>query len=324
MPHRSPATSEIRDFTTVDAVRAFSRFYTARLGVVGPTYLGTDYTLSDARVIFELNARGQVRAADLVRDLSIDPAYLSRIVSRFTKQGLVTASPDPQDGRSRLLSLTSSGRKEAARLATLSRGEVSALVERLSSGEADRLQSALRTVESLLSVPQDETPAFALRSHRPGDMGWIVESQASFYTREYGWNEQFEALVADVVAQLLKSFNPARERVWIAERDGARVGSIILADGGDGVGKIRLLYVDEAARGLGLGNRLVDECIAFAISAGYRKISLWTNHPLLAARALYAGKGFRKIDEAEHTMFGPPLIGETWELDLPQIPAGAP
>lgn len=300
----------------IDAVRAFSRFYTARLGVVGPTYLGTEYTLSDARVIFELNTRQTTRAADLVNDLAIDPAYLSRIIARFRKLGLLTATADPDDGRSRLLRLTEEGRAEAARLASLSRGEIAAMIEDLSETEAAALKTALKTAERHLSPKEAKHPAFKLRPHRPGDMGWIVESQATFYAREYGWNENFEALVADVVAKVLKTFNPQRERVWIAERDGARVGSIILADGGENVGKIRLLYVDEAARGLGLGKRLVDDCVAFAASAGYRKISLWTNHPLTAARALYASKGFRKIEEAEHRMFGPPLIGETWELDL--------
>lgn len=301
---------------TIDTIRAFSRFYTARLGVVGPTYLGTDYTLSDARIIFELDARQTTRAADLVNDLAIDPAYLSRIIARFRKLGLLTATADPGDGRSRLLRLTEAGREEAARLASLSRGEIAAMIQDLSDPEAAALKTALKTAERHLSPKDANHPAFTLRPHRPGDMGWIVESQATFYSREYGWNQNFEALVADVVAKVLKTFNPQRERVWIAERDGARVGSIILADGGDEVGKIRLLYVDEAARGLGLGKRLVDNCIDFAAAAGYRKISLWTNHPLTAARALYAGKGFRKIDEAEHVMFGPPLIGETWELDL--------
>lgn len=308
---------------TIDSIRAFSRFYTARLGVVGPTYLGTDYTLSDARVIFELNARSKARAADLADDLGIDPSYLSRIIARFAKAGILTAAPAPEDGRSRLLSLTARGHEEAARLADLSRREVGAMIQRLSETEAQALEIALRTAERHLSK-QPLQPAFELRPHGPGDMGWIVESQAAFYEREYGWNAHFEALVADVVSAFLRNFDPERERAWIAERDGARVGSIILADGGDGVSKLRLLYVDEAARGLGLGNRLVDECIAFAASVGYSRISLWTNHPLTAARAIYARKGFRKIDEAEHRMFGPPLVGETWELDLSEFPVTSP
>lgn len=304
---------------TIDAVRAFSRFYTTRLGVVGPTYLGTEYTLSDARVIFELDVRKTARAAELAQDLGIDPAYLSRIIARFGKLGLLTATADPEDGRSRLLTLTARGRDEAARLTTLSRGEIAAMIESLSADEAEELATALKTAERHLSQRRSDPPAFTLRPHRPGDMGWIVESQTLFYSREFGWNENFEALVADVAGQFLRSFNPQRERVWIAERNGARVGSIVLADGGDGIGKLRLLYVDAAARGLGLGNRLVDECIAFAASAGYRKISLWTNHTLSAARGLYAAKRFEKIEEATHAMFGPPLIGETWELDLSEI-----
>lgn len=301
---------------TIDAVRAFSRFYTARLGVVGPTYLGTNYTLSDARVIFELHTREKTRAADLVRDLSIDPAYLSRIVSRFAKDGLLEASPDPEDGRSRLLALTASGTKEAERLTALSRNEVSAMLDGLSAAEAAALETALNTVEHYLSPKDPSKSAYTLRGHRAGDMGWIIESQAAFYVREYGWNDRFESMIAELAGSLLADFNAARERIWIAERDGARVGSIVLADGGEQVGKLRLLYVDEAARGLGLGSRLVDECIAFALSVGYRKISLWTNDNLTAARSLYAQKGFTVTDRKAHTMFGPQLIGETWELNL--------
>ncbi len=301
---------------TIDAIRAFSRFYTARLGVVGQTYLGTEYSLSDARVIFELDARQTTRATDLVHDLGIDPSYLSRIIARFAKQGLLKATPDPEDGRSRVLSLTARGLEEAARLRALSRGEIGAMIERLSEPEAEALEQALKIAERHLSPGSTTPPAFTLRQHRAGDMGWIVESQAAFYAREYGWNDKFEALLADVVGSFLKHFNPQRERVWIAERDGTRVGSIILADGGDDVGKLRLLYVDQAARGLGLGSRLVEECIAFATTAGYRKISLWTNDILATARALYARNGFIVTNREKHSMFGPAMMGETWELKL--------
>ena len=301
---------------TIDAVRAFSRFYTARLGVVGTSYLGTHYTLTDARIIFELNAREQTRAVELVRDLGIDPAYLSRIITRFRKDGLLTAVTDPDDARNRILTLTAEGKAEAARLADLSRREIGTMIADLSAGEAEALEQALHTVERHLSGQNRRPEDLTLRSHRPGDMGWIVQSQSAFYTREYGWNSNFEALVAEVTAQFLKTFNPLRERAWIAMYDGARVGSVMVTDGGDDTAKLRLLYVDEAARGLGLGTRLVDTCIAFATDAGYRKLSLWTNHPLTAARAIYARKGFAMIAQTEHTMFGPPLTGETWELNL--------
>jgi DNA-binding MarR family transcriptional regulator/GNAT superfamily N-acetyltransferase len=300
---------------TIDAIRAFSRFYTTRLGVVGPTYLKTHYTLSDARVIFEINAHPKTRATELVHDLGIDPAYLSRIVARFRKEGLLTAETNPQDGRSRTLALTAKGTAEAARLAELSRREVGSMIERLSDAEARTLEAALQTAERYLSGGAGR-PEVILREHRPGDMGWIVESQAAFYQGELGWNSRFEALVAGVVSDFLTQFKPQRERVWIAERDGARVGSIVLADGGDNIAKLRLLYVDTAARGFGLGRRMVDECVAFARNTGYEKISLWTNQPLLAARSIYASKGFKLVAEEEHDTFGALMVGETWELDL--------
>jgi DNA-binding MarR family transcriptional regulator/GNAT superfamily N-acetyltransferase len=306
----------IQHLQTIDAVRAFSRFYTARLGVVGTSYLGTHYTLTDARIIFELNARPHTRAVELIRELGIDPSYLSRIVARFRNNGLVSAMTDPEDARNRILTLTDTGRAEAARLADLSRREIGTMIGGLTDGEAQTLEHALRTVERYLSEKDRHPPAYTLRPHQAGDMGWIIESQSAFYEREYGWNGSFEALVADVTSQFLKTFNPLRERAWIAERDGLRIGSVMVTDGGDDVAKLRLLYVDEAARGLGLGTTLVDSCIAFASEAGYKKLSLWTNHPLTAARAIYARKGFSMVSQSDHSMFGPLLTGETWELNL--------
>lgn len=301
---------------TIDSIRAFSRFYTSRLGVVGPTYLGTRHTLTDARVIFEIDARATTRATDLARDLGLDPAYLSRIVARFCKEGLVKTAEDLNDRRNRTLALTPKGTAEAVELARLSSLDVAAMIGPLTREDAGALETALLTAQRYLSGNGEKAPDFMLRRHRPGDMGWIVSSQAAFYTEEFGWNDNFEAMVSGVVSSFLTSFDPARERVWIAERDGARVGSIVLANGGGGVAKLRLLYVDAAARGLGLGHRLVDECIAFACEAGYAKISLWTNHPLLAARGIYAKKGFTLVAEEEHDTFGVPLVGETWERDL--------
>lgn len=301
---------------TIDAIRAFSRFYTSRLGVVGPTYLGTRHTLTDARVIFEIDARKTTRATDLARDLGLDPAYLSRIVARFCKEGFVRTGEDPDDRRNRILTLTQKGAAEAEELARLSRLDIASMIGQMSEEDAAKLESALLTAKRYLAGNGARSADVTLRRHRPGDMGWIVASQAAFYTHEFGWNDNFEAMVSGVVSGFLKSFDPERERVWIAERDGARIGSIVLANGGGGVAKLRLLYVDAAARGLGLGNRLVDECIAFARDAGYEKISLWTNQPLLAARNIYARKGFALIAQEEHDTFGVPLIGETWELDL--------
>jgi DNA-binding MarR family transcriptional regulator/GNAT superfamily N-acetyltransferase len=301
---------------TIDAIRAFSRFFTSKLGVVGPNYLGTDFTLTDARIIFETNAQGQTTAAALARDLKIDPAYLSRIIKRFCKTGLMIASRDEKDGRRQFLQLTNLGQQRADHLISLARRDLASMVGDISTRDSRALKSALDKVERLLSRSETSEEPCILRAHRPGDMGWIVESQASFYTAEFGWNDYFEALVAEVCANLLKNFNRQRERIWIAEQDAERVGSIVIADGGHNVAKLRLLYVDQAVRGSGLGRRLVEEATEFARNAGYTKISLWTNNNLDAARAIYRKTGFKLVREEPHSMFGPQLVGETWELAL--------
>jgi DNA-binding MarR family transcriptional regulator/GNAT superfamily N-acetyltransferase len=300
----------------IDAIRAFSRFFTSKLGVVGPNYLGTDLTLTDARIIFETNALGQTTAADLVRDLKLDPAYISRIIKRFCAADIMRTSRDAQDGRKQILTLTAAGKEKAAQLISLARGEIASMLGDLTPTKGFALKSALETAQRLMAGAEESDHIFTLRAHRPGDMGWIVESQARFYTAEFGWNDNFEALVADVCAKLLKNFNPQRERVWIAEHDGQRVGSIVIADGGDNIAKLRLLYVADIARGSGLGRHLVEESMQFARNVGYRRISLWTNNNLDAARAIYRKTGFELSGEDPHSMFGPPLIGETWELDL--------
>lgn len=300
----------------IDAIRAFSRFFTSKLGVVGPSYLGTDFTLTDARIIFETNAQGQTTAADLVRDLKLDPAYLSRIIKRFCAADLMSTSRDAQDGRKQILKLTALGQEKADQLISLARGEIATMLGDIAPTDSRTLKSALETAQRLMSQGEKVDKPYMVRAHRPGDMGWIVESQARFYTAEFGWNDNFEALVADVCAKLLKNFNPNRERVWIAEQDGQRVGSIVIADGGDNLAKLRLLYVDNIARGLGLGRHLVEESIQFARDTGYRRINLWTNNNLDAARAIYRKTGFKLIHEEPHSMFGPELIGETWELEL--------
>jgi DNA-binding MarR family transcriptional regulator/GNAT superfamily N-acetyltransferase len=301
---------------TIDAIRAFSRFFTSKLGVVGPNYLGTTFTLTDARIMFETRALGQTTATDLVRDLKIDPAYLSRIIRRFCKAGLMIASRDVLDGRRQILKLTNSGQQQADHLISLARNDIISILGNISTNDSQALKSALHTVERLMAGSQTSDKPIILRDHRPGDMGWIVESQASFYTAEFGWNNNFEALVAEVSANLLKRFNPERERIWIAEQDSQRVGSIVIADGGCNVAKLRLLYVDHAARGSGLGRRLVEEGIEFARNTGYTKISLWTNNNLDAARAIYRRTGFKLVAAVPHSMFGPELVGETWELGL--------
>ncbi|MDO1584431.1 bifunctional helix-turn-helix transcriptional regulator/GNAT family N-acetyltransferase [Rhizobium oryzicola] len=300
----------------IDTVRSFNRFYTDRLGLLSQAYLQSPYSLTEARVIYEIGSRATVTAADLTRDLHIDPAYLSRILRRFRSQNLVHTEQDKNDRRSLNLFLTETGRGEWETLRDQSRQQVAQSLIPLGVDGEQALVTAMRTVQDLLRGGDKVKSPVVLRSHRPGDMGWVIEAQTRFYTTAFGWNDRFEALAAEVAGQFLKNFNPAMERGWIAERAGQRLGSIFIANGGAGTAKLRLLYVEEAARGLGLGKLLVSEAIQFARQCGYRQVSLWTNDNLDAARAIYRSAGFRLVSEERHTMFGPELKGQTWVLDL--------
>ncbi|NKJ07860.1 helix-turn-helix domain-containing GNAT family N-acetyltransferase [Rhizobium sp. SG741] len=304
------------EFATIDAVRDFNRFYTNFLGVLNRAYLDSPYTLTDARVLFEVGSRGGVAASTLTRELHLDPAYLSRIVKRFREDGLIETEPDPSDARSQIMNVTDKGQAQFEEFVRRSRTQIAGYFDRLAIGEPERIVEAMRTIQDTLGTDQAAAPPAIIRAPRPGDIGWIVHSQARFYTEEFGWDHRFEALVADVAGKFLSNFNPAKDRCWIAERSGLNVGSAMVADGGNGVAKLRLLYVDKAARGLGLGKLLVDECIRFSRDAGYDKLSLWTNDILDIARGIYVKAGFRLVAEERHRMFGPELNGQTWELDL--------
>lgn len=309
----SAATS----LTTVEAVRDFNRFYTNFLGVLNKAYLNSPYTLTDARVLYEIGAHDGIAAAALTRDLHLDPAYLSRIVKRFRNDGLVETRSDPTDLRSQLIMVTERGQAQFEELGRRSNAQIAGYFENLEEGQPERVVAAMRTIRAILDSRQRKSEAPAIiRAHRPGDIGWIVQSQGRFYADEYGWDMRFEGLVAEVAGRFLTGFDPATEYCWIAERGGTNVGSVLVTNGGDGVAKLRLLYVDKAARGLGLGKLLVEECIRFSRQAGYRQLSLWTNDILEAARGIYIQKGFRLVSEERHSMFGPQLNGQTWILDL--------
>lgn len=299
----------------IETVRRFNRFYTRRIGVLEQHLLESPFTLTEARVLFELAHRGGALAKDIGTELGLDPGYLSRIVQAFTEQGLITRKPVPSDRRQFELALTAKGKQAFGRLERASQQEVGKMIEALPGDGGMRLVEAMTAIERLLDGTA-ERPEVTLRTHRPGDMGWIVQLHGALYAREYGWDISFEALCAEIVAQFLKDFDPARERCWIAEIDGRQVGSVFLVKHSDEVAKIRLLLIDPAGRGLGIGKRLVDECIAFARSCGYRKITLWTQSMLLAARGIYQSAGFRHVATEPHHSFGHDLIGETWELDL--------
>jgi DNA-binding MarR family transcriptional regulator/N-acetylglutamate synthase-like GNAT family acetyltransferase len=298
------------------AVRAFNRFYTRRIGVLREGLAGTAFPLTEARVLYELAHRANSTAAQLGRDLGIDAGYLSRILRAFETRGLLHRARSKTDGRQSHLSLTAAGRKAFVPLNTRSHEDVRGMLDGLSDAEQERLVDAMQTVERLLDAPRGRRPPYVLRSPEPGDLGAIVQLHGALYAREYHWDERFEALVAGIVARFVERFDARRERCWIAEVDGEVVGSVLLVRRSATVGQLRLLIVHPKARGLGIGERLVAECIRFARHAGYRTLRLWTNSVLVAARHIYEKAGFRMVHKERHTSFGHDLVGETWELAL--------
>jgi len=304
----------------VDAVRAFNRFYTRQVGALGPHYLESPFSLTDLRVLYELAHREAPTAADIVRELGLDAGYLSRILRRFESQGLVGRTPSSADARQSLLRLTRKGRAALAPVEARARGAVESLLGRLPDPEQRQLVDAMGTIAQMLAAPAVDAhraAPYLLRAHQPGDMGWIVHRHAVLYAREWGYNAEFEALAARICADFLDHFDPAREHCWVAERNGAIVGSVFLVRKSKTVAKLRLLLVEPEARGLGIGRRLIDECIRFARAAGYAKITLWTQSDLDAARRLYQQAGFRCVHKKRHDSFGRKgLVAETWELSL--------
>ncbi len=300
----------------VEAVRRFSRFYTRKIGVLGEGLLGSPFSLTEARVIWELGHRGRTTARDLGRELGLDPGYLSRILRGFDSRGLIERQTADKDARQSILTLSRSGEAAFAKLNTRSQTEIAAMLETLSAEDQHRLVESLRVVEDVLGAAPSTREPYLLRPHQPGDMGWVVHRHGVLYCEEYGWDERFEALVAGIVAEFVRNFESRRERCWIAERDGESVGSVFLVRESDTVAKLRLLLVEPKARGLGIGARLVEECVRFARRTGYKRITLWTNSVLLQARALYEKAGFRLVKSEAHAVFGIELVGETWELDL--------
>lgn len=300
----------------VAAVRRFNRFYTQRIGVLEEGLLDSAFSLTEARVLYELANRENPAAADLCRDLGLDAGYLSRILGRLVRQGLLTKSAGQADGRRRGLALTEAGRSAFAALDEASREEVSALLNGLSSAGRERLLGAMATIARLLGGQPAPGISYILRPPRPGDLGRVISRHGALYAEEYGWDETFEAFVAGIVADFAKSRDPKRERCWIAEVDGEAVGAVFLVRQDDEVSKLRMLYVEPEARGLGIGARLVEEAIRFARRAGYRKMTLWTNDILTAARRIYEMAGFTLVREEPHRSFGHDLVGQYWELPL--------
>lgn len=303
----------------VRGIRRFNRFFTRRIGVLREGLLHSPYSLTEARVLIEVSGGGAT-ATDLSRELGLDPGHLSRILAGLEKNGLVDRVRSESDGRRRLLYLTPEGKSAVSMLDERSRDEVAEMLAALSEGDRRRLLDAMRAIEGILgNEPGGRfkfSEPFFLRQHEPGDMGWVVHRHGALYAREYGWDERFEALVARIVADFAENQDPMRERAWIAEMGHEIVGCVFLVRESDEVAKLRLLLVEPEARSLGLGERLVEECIRFARRTGYSKLTLWTNHVLHAARHIYEKQGFRLVEEEEHHSFGHDLVGQNWELDL--------
>ena len=303
----------------VDAARHFNRFYTRRIGVLREGLLQSPFSLAEARVLYELAHREDPAANALARELELDAGYLSRILKGFGRRGLVRRMRSEMDGRQSILRLTAKGRRSFAALDARSSEEVRGMAAKLGPADRAQLAAAMQTIERLLDLdairPAPPIP-YLLRPHQPGDMGWVTHRHGVLYAQEYGWDESFEALVAEITAKFVRKFDPRYERCWVAERGGEVVGSVFLVKRSKNVAQLRLLWVEPEARGLGIGRRLVEECIRFARQKGYRKIMLWTNDVLTAARKIYERAGFQLLEESRHHSFSKDLVGQNWELKL--------
>jgi DNA-binding MarR family transcriptional regulator/N-acetylglutamate synthase-like GNAT family acetyltransferase len=300
----------------IATVRRFNRFYTRQIGVLQEHLLASPFSLTEARVLYELAHHDDTTARALSADLQLDAGYLSRILDAFRKRGLIERAPSATDGRQRLLRLTPSGRQAFATIDGESTRNVRALLRPLTEEAQARLIESMHTIETILDAPQPTPPSYVLRPPQPGDMGWVVQRHGALYAREYGWDATFEALVAEIVAKFIRQFDPKHERCWIAERDGLNAGCVFLVRKTPTVGQLRLLLVEPSARGLGIGARLVEECSRFARQVGYRRIVLWTNSVLHAARRIYEAAGYRLVEQDRHHSFGNDLVGQIWELQL--------
>lgn len=300
----------------IDAVRAFNRFYTRQIGLLDEGLLKSAFSLTEARVLYELAHRDGLTATDLGRDLGLDAGYVSRLLKKFERLHLIARSTLVSDARQSAIALTPAGRSAFAPLNKGSHDQVAALLDRLPASEQDRLVKSMRAVQALLGESAEPKILYLLRPLQVGDIGWITRRQGMLYAQDYGWDETYEALVAEILAAFVKSFDQKWERSWIAERNGEVVGSVFVVRKSEQVAKLRLLYVEPSARGLGIGKRLVEECIGFARAKGYRTLTLWTNDILTAARHIYQAAGFKLTEEEPHHSFGKDLVGQTWDLEL--------
>ncbi|MGA8271756.1 MAG: helix-turn-helix domain-containing GNAT family N-acetyltransferase [Candidatus Sulfotelmatobacter sp.] len=301
----------------VAAVRRFNRFYTRHLGLLDEGFLNSPLSLTQMRVLYELANRERSTAAEVGNALGLDAGYLSRILSGFEKDHLIDKKESPKDTRQTLLVLTKKGRQVFEPLNTRSDEQVQGILSKVSPVKQSELLHSMQTIESVLNPRTEAATSYVLRQHRPGDMGWVVWRHGLLYFQEYGYDERAEALFAGIAAQFIEKFDPAREACWIAEKDGENVGSVFLVKKSQTVAQLRLLLVEPSARGLGIGKRLVSECVRFARRTGYKKIRLWTQSELVAARSIYQNAGFKVIARKKHSSWSrKDLVAETWELKL--------
>ncbi|QYO65993.1 helix-turn-helix domain-containing GNAT family N-acetyltransferase [Leptolyngbya sp. 7M] len=308
-----------KNSSNVEKIRKFNRFFTKQFGFLKEHTYSASLSLTEARVLWELANRDAPTTTELSRELEMDAGQLSRIITGFQKKGLLSKKRDESDRRNVHLGLTSKGRKEFEIINSASESQIKDLLDTLLPSEQRRLIGAMHLIERLLTRDREEINSYLIRQPQAGDYGWVIQFNGELYKKEYGWDETYEGLVAEIVADFIKNFDPVRERCWIAEKNGENVGSVFLVKRDQETAKLRLLIVDPKARGLGIGRRLVNECTRFARSAGYKKITLWTQSTLLAARHIYTKEGYKLINSEPHNSFGHDLVAETWELDLESI-----
>jgi DNA-binding MarR family transcriptional regulator/N-acetylglutamate synthase-like GNAT family acetyltransferase len=300
----------------IETVRRFNRVYTREIGVLNREFLDSPYSLAEVRLLYELNYHAPATATAMRQELGLDAGYLSRILRRFGGQGLLTKERVAADARQTRLALSEKGRRTFKAIESRQRKNVAAMLEKLSPGDQRRLIESMLSIETLLGERATPSVPYIIRPPQSGDIGWIIHRQGLLYNQEYGWDERFEALVAEIAAKFFQSNDQKRERCWIAERDGEVIGCVLCVKDSKTIARLRLLYVEPSARGLGVGSRLVEECIAFARRARYRKVALWTQSVLHSARHIYERAGFHRVSEEPHHSFGHDLVGQTWELEL--------
>lgn len=300
----------------IEAVRRFTRFYTRRIGVLEETLLHSPFTLPEGRLVYEIANRDRPTAQELCRDLGLDPGYVSRLLQGLEKRGCIGRKRSAADKRQTELTLTAKGQHQWGAMNEQSRQDIANLLAELPAERQEKLVQALETVQQVLDAPPEKRAPFILRPHQPGDMGWIIRRQTQLYANEFGWDGTFEAMLAEIAGKFIAKFDPKSDNCWIAERNGEMVGSVFLVRANKTTGQLRLLYVESSARGLGIGQRLVETCIEDARAKGYKKLMLWTNDILVSARKIYIAAGFRLIKEEKHDSFGKKLVGQFWSLDL--------